>query len=398
MRYVIIGNGVAGTTAAAAIRKADQDGSITMISREEQPFYTRIRLPEVLSGGLESDALILHKEAWYQQQNIGLLLATAVEEIRPDRHEITTSSQSILTYDRLLLATGARPFLPPVPGIGKTGVMSLRTLGNAVSLKAFLDGPGKQVVLIGGGVLGLEAGHHLIKAGHAVTVVESLPRLLPRQMDDEGAALLRKQLESLGFSFVIGLQTREITGEERAEAVVLENGQELRSDLVLVSAGVIPDIVLAQKAGAATGRGIMVNDRMETSLPDIYAAGDATEHLRSCYGLWPVAERQGLVAGRNMAGGDELFMPATPSSVLKVAGLELFSAGDIDPDDKRESAVFTDPENYIYKKLVFDGSMLCGAILYGDLHDRQKLLRAIEDRTDLGSIKDDLVRGDLTGL
>ncbi|MHB8881036.1 MAG: NAD(P)/FAD-dependent oxidoreductase [Thermodesulfovibrionales bacterium] len=398
MRYVIIGNGVAGTTAASAIRQADKEGSITLLSREEQPFYTRIRLPEVLSGGLESDALILHKEAWYRQQNIDQLLATTVEEIRPDRHEVATSASGVLPYDRLLLATGARPFLPPVPGIGKTGVMSLRTLGNALSLKAFLEGPGKQVVLIGGGVLGLEAGHHLIKAGHSVTVVESLPRLLPRQMDDEGAALLRKQLESMGFSFVIGLQTREITGEERARAVVLENGQELRSDLVLVSAGVIPDIVLAQKAGAATGRGIMVNDRMETSLPDIYAAGDATEHLRFCYGLWPVAERQGLVAGSNMSGGDEVFLPATQSSVLKVAGLELFSAGDIDPEDKKESAVFTDPENYIYKKLVFDGGTVCGAILYGDLHDRQKLLRVIEDRTDLGSRKEALLRGDLTGL
>lgn len=398
MRYVIVGNGVAGTTAASNIRKIDPAGSITIISDEQYPFYSRIRLPEVLSGSLDSKALTLHGDTWYLERKIFLLLDTVVLDIDISRHEIVVSSNSVIPYDRLLLATGSSSFIPPVPGADKKGVYTLRTLKDAISIRTYLDGPGKEVVILGGGLLGLEAGHHILKAGHAVTVIESFPRLLPRQMDADGSEVLKKQMEGMGFSFAVGKQVKEIQGNERACGVELTEGTVIDCAMVLISAGVRPNISLAQKIGAATGRGIIVNNRMGTSLPDVYAAGDAVEYNNSCYGIWPAAERQGKIAGINMAGGDEIYQSVPASNILKVGGIDLYSAGDIDPDGRKESALSMDRERFIYKKLIFDENVLCGAILYGDINDRKKISRYIAERTDIGGIKNSLMKWDLSVL
>lgn len=395
---MIVGNGVAGTTAALNIRRSDPDGLITIISDEPYPFYSRVRLPELLSGGVAAEALLVRKDPWYRELGLELLKDTVVHDINISGHSISTTSQSVHTYDRLLIASGSISFVPPVSGAGLKGVFTLRTMSDALAIRDYLAGGSRRVVLIGGGVLGLEAGHHMLKAGHKVTVIESLPRLLPRQMDSDGARMLKKQLEALGFQFVIGMQTKEIKGGDRANAVILSDASVHECDMALISAGVRPNIGLAAKAGLSVERGIVVDDRMETSAPGVFAAGDVVQHQGICYGIWPAAERQGEVAGINMGGGSEAYHGTTVSNLLKVAGISIFSAGDIDPDGNKESAIDIDSDRFIYRKLVFDGDYLGGAILYNDLNDRMRIFRAVSEKRDISGVKKQLVKWDLSAL
>jgi len=395
---VIIGCGVAGMAAVGRIRSTDPAGSIKIISEEPYPFYSRIRLPEILSGSAAAESLIIRKDIWYRERGIDLMLDTTADAVDLQSHEIITTAGSSIPFDRLLIASGSRSFVPPVPGAEKKGVFTLRSLSDALAIRGLLAGGPRRVIIIGGGVLGLEAGHHIAKGGNRVSVVEAMPRLLPRQMDPSGAALLQKQLESRGMRFLIGVQTREISGLELAEAVVLEDGTHLQCDMVLISAGVRPELALARKAGLACGRGVIVNDRMETSNAGIYAAGDVAEHNGICYGIWPAAEQQGLVAGTNMTGGNAEYHGTVVSNTLKVAGIDLFSMGDIDDEGRKESAVIKDPEGYIYRKLVFEGNTICGAILYGDLNGKNAITRAIVEHRDISDIKDRLGKGDISGL
>ncbi|MBI5639553.1 MAG: NAD(P)/FAD-dependent oxidoreductase [Nitrospirae bacterium] len=397
-RYVIIGNGIAGTTAAANIRKLDSDGSITILTDEPYPFYSRIRLIEFLSGEVDDKEKLLRKEAWYDEKNIRLLRDTPATAINPIQQEVVTSSGLIVTYNRLLLAAGGSCFAPPLPGADKRGVFTLRTLADAIAIKNYAKRSTGRVLLLGGGILGLEAGNSLRKLGNRITVVEFFPRLLPRQMDPEGAEMLKRQMEKMGFVFYLDAKAREIAGADRAEALILDDGTSIDCDMILISAGIRPNTGLGQKTGLEINRGIVVNDRMETSLRDIYAAGDLTEHKQICYGIWPAAEKQGEVAGINMAGGSATYQGTTISNTLKVAGIDLVAVGNIDADMKEDSVVVKDPDHFIYKKLVIEGKAITGAILFGDIGDRKKILRAIEEKRDISGIRDALAGWDLEAL
>ncbi len=389
VRYLIVGNGVAGTTAAASIRKIDGDGQITVLSEEAYPFYTKIRLPEYLSGELDKQKLIVRKSDWYRELNIELFLNTVVSGIDHDKKMVLTSGGS-MPYDRLLLATGGVSFVPPIPGADKKGVFTLRTLADAIAIRAFAQSANKRVLLIGGGVLGLEAGNGLRKAGHTITVAEVFPRLLPRQMDHEGASILQSQMEQFGFRFHLGAHSKEIIGNDTAEGLLLNDGTRIDCDMVIISAGVRPKSVLAQVLGLKIEKGVIVDDRMSTGIPDVYAAGDLIQHSGVFYGLWPAAEKQGEVAGINMAGGHALYHGTPISNRLKVVGIDLVAAGDIDADGGKESIVFKDRSSFIYKKLVLDQNRIIGTILYGDINDTRRILNAIGNKTDISSIKKDL--------
>ncbi|MBI4686667.1 MAG: NAD(P)/FAD-dependent oxidoreductase [Nitrospirae bacterium] len=396
-RYLIIGNGVAGTTAASGIRRTDKEGSITILTDEPYLFYSRIRLIDFLAGEVTEDALTLKKEDWYKQHNIKLLLKSSVADVDKEKKEVITGDGERIGYDRLLLATGAVSFIPPIPGSDKKGVFTLRTLKDAIAIREYADKI-KNVVLIGGGVLGLEAGNSLRKKGKAVTVVESFPRLLPRQMDTQGAGILKAQMEAMGFKFSLGIKPKEITGTERAEALMLEDSSSIPSDMIIISAGVRPNAAIARKLGLKIDKGVVVNDRMQTELPDIYAAGDLIEHKGVFYGIWPAAEKQGEIAGINMAGGTAIYSGTTMSNRLKVLGVDLFAAGDIDADGRYEAVVVKDKDNFIYKKLVIKESNIIGAILYGDVKDMARIIKAIENKTDISSLRGDLNKWRLEGL
>ena len=306
MKYVIVGNGVAGTTAAAAIHKNDPTGEIRMITEEAYPFYSRIRLMEYISGDVDLPKLQIKNQAWYEENKIQLVLNSRVADIDPVGREIVTQSGQKFPYDKLLLATGAVSFLPPIKGADKKGVFTLRNIQDAEAIKKYAQGKSK-ALLIGGGLLGLEVGNSLRKAGLIVSVAEFFPRLLPRQTDPACAELLKGRLEQMGFVFYLGVVSKEIMGGESAQGLVLEDGRQIPTDLVIVSAGVRPNMALAQKLGIKMGKGIPVTDRMETEIPGIFAAGDAIEHRGIVYGIWSAAEQQGEVAGTVMAGGSLVY-------------------------------------------------------------------------------------------
>jgi nitrite reductase (NADH) large subunit len=397
MKYLIVGNGVAGTTAAAAIRKTDSTGEIRMITEEAHPFYSRIRLMEYISGEVDLPKLQIKNQAWYEENKIQLVLNSRVADIDQSAREIVTTAGQKFQYDKLLLATGAVSFLPPIKGSEKQGVFTLRNIQDAEAIKKYAQGKSK-ALLIGGGLLGLEVGNSLRKGGLTISVAEFSPRLLPRQTDPACAGLLKGRLEQMGFVFYLGVVSKEILGEGTAQGLLLEDGRQIPADLVIVSAGVRPNMALAQKLGIKLGKGIPVTDRMETEIPGIFAAGDAIEHRGVVYGIWSAAEQQGEVAGTAMAGGSPAYSGTTFSNQLKVVGIDLLAAGDIDPDGKLESFVEKDDQAGTYRKLVVKENHLVGVLLFGKLEGRVKLLKAVDGQSDISGLKEPLSRFDLSGL
>ncbi len=385
-RYIIVGNGVAGTTAAGKIREKDGGGKIDIFTDEPVPHYTRIRLPDFLAGAVEERVLVLHRESWYEEKRIGLHLGEAIEEIDPDKREVRSAKGKRYGYDQLLLATGGHSFIPPIQGVEKKGVFALRSIGDAQRIKEYAK-EATEVLLIGGGLLGLEAGNGLRRSGLKVTVVEFFPRLLPRQMDVPGAEVLKRQMEGMGFTFYLGAKSNQIKGDAKVEGLVLEDGTSINCDMILISAGVRPNLELSQRLGLEIDKGVIVNDRMETKIASICAAGDLVQHRGRFYGIWPAAERQGEVAGINMAGGEELYEGTVMSNRLKVVGIDLVSSGEIDVDGQFESLVKEDEAKYIYRKLIFKDGVIIGCILLGDVRGNGEILNAIEEKKDVAHLK-----------
>ena len=342
--------------------------------------------------------MIIKTDQWYVENNIDLILNDAAVEIDIDLKSVKTQSAKSIPYDKLLLATGANSYVPPIPGSDKEGVFTLRRFKDAYAIKNYCKEGTKRVVVIGGGVLGLEAGNALLKHGHEITVIETLPRLLPRQMDPEGSEILQSQLESLGLSFHIGRMTKEITGSEIANGLKLDDGTELKCDVIIISAGIRPELTLANQLGLSIDKGVVVNDDLSTSIPDIYCAGDLINHNGKLYGIWPAAEMQGKIAGLNMIGNKTNYEGTVMSNVLKVVGIDLVSIGEIDADGKYENVVSKDRDKSIYKKLVLQDNRIIGAILYGDKKNWLKLKKAIDSKKDVGPFKNKLKQWDFVEL
>jgi nitrite reductase (NADH) large subunit len=391
--YLIVGNGVAGDAAAEAIRKHDPEGKIIVFSRESRPFYYVPALPSFLAGDKGADQIILHPQSWYEQRRIDLRLATRVTRIAAAEQWVETDQGERFPYDRLLLATGGNSFVPPMKGADSPGVFTLRTLADADRIKQAAAGA-RTAVLIGGGLLGLEAGNGLRKLGLKVTVVEFFPRLLPRQMDAAGAAILTRQLEDMGFTFHLGAKTQEIAAGPAGLTINLESGEQLKGDLVLISAGVRPDLSLAQALGLEIDKGVKVDDTMKTSRDGIYAAGDLIEHRGRFYGIWPAAKAQGAVAGAVMAGQAAKYEGTLPSNVLKVVGIDLVAAGDIDAEGKLTAIVHLDEAKKTYRKLVIQDNFLVGAILLGDIRGSAEIQAAIQKKRNLSHLRDELAQAD----
>ncbi|MBU2539265.1 MAG: FAD-dependent oxidoreductase [Proteobacteria bacterium] len=387
--YLIVGNGVAGTTAAEAIRLQDPKGNITILSEEDISFYYRIRLNEFIAGDITENKLIAKKKNWYEEQRIDLRLNTRIAKLDGVARQLTTADGEQLPFDRLLLATGSHSFLPPIEGITQQGVFSLRHIKDARAIQA-QAGKSEGVILIGGGLLGLEAGNALRKLGKKITVVEFLPRLLPRQLDNKGAKRLQKLMEKMGFSFHLAAITKTITGSNgQADGIVLEGGDTLKGQMIIVSAGVRPNLDLPKIGGLACDRGVKVNDRLETSANDIYAAGDVAEHQGVVSGIWPAAMQQGKVAGTNMAGGEAAYHGTTMSNILKVAGIDVAAAGNIDAEGRHESQVVS--SGTTYKKLVIENNRIIGCVMVGDTKNFNTITRYITEQRDISTLKNSLL-------
>lgn len=379
-KYLIIGNGVAGTTAAEKIRQNDPAGEITIVTDEDIPFYYRIRLPDYLCGEIAEPELIAKKDAWYEEKKISLILDTKITEADPDAKHLLTANGKTLTYERLLLANGSHPFFPPVEGSDIGGVFTLHNINDVRQISQAAEKV-NNVVLIGGGLLGLEVANALHKLGKNISVVEFFPRLLPRQLDNDGAAKLQHFFEKMDFTFKLGTTTKEITGDGNVEQVILESGDILPAEMVIISAGVRPNLELAKMLDLNTDKGLIVDKYLQTSQPGIYGAGDIIEFEGRTYGIWPAAMDQGKIAGINISGGEAIYNGTTLSNILKVAGIDVASAGEIDAENRYESKIITSENTY--KKVVIDDAKVIGCIMLGNRNNFNRINKAISNGEDI---------------
>lgn len=362
MRFVIVGGGVAGITAALELGNR-RLGTVAVYSDETYPYYYRPQLAEFLAGGVTLERLLRRDLAWYKGRGIDVHLGRSVTRVEPDARTITLVDGTRVEYDKLLLATGSVPFVPPLKGADKSGVFTWRTLADTLELEQAASFCGKTIVL-GGGLLGLEAARGLLRFCGDVTVLEFFPRLLPRQLDVEGATVLQHFVESLGIRVVVGAQAEEVLGDQVVTGLRLKDGREFPAGLVLVAAGVRSQARLAQGAGLTVDRGIVVDEYMATSAPDIYAAGDAAIFKGYSWAIAPIAQAQGRIAALNMAGEVTAYDVVVPSTTLKVVGIDVSSVGIVNPETADHIEIRAlEAEANSYKKIVLHGGRIVGSIV-----------------------------------
>lgn len=383
MRYLIIGNGVAGTEAAIAIRKKDPDGEIRILTESSLPYYYRPRVIEYLADEAGVDKLIIHKPEFYEKNRIEVLLNTRVSRLLPKEHMVVDDKDVEHQYDRLLLATGARSFVPPIKGSQLKGVFTLREIADADSIKDYCKDL-KNVAVIGGGLLGLETAHSIARLGKRVTVIEFCKWLLPRQLDERGGAVLMRMLEEKGLSFVLDDSVLSMEGDSAVERIALKSGGEVAAGAVVIAAGIRCRMELALEAGIEAKNGIIVDDHMRTSASDIYAAGDPIEHRGRVYGIWPAAQEQGRIAGLNMAGEETPYAGTIMSNTLKITGIDLYSAGDFNAPN---CEMLVSEGDSSYKKLLLNINDPVGAIVLGDAEAVRIARKVIDRKADPGEMK-----------
>ena len=395
MNVVIIGNGVAGVTTARIIKEKNPETQVCVYTDESSPYYPRPRLYEVLSGEAEPEDVVVFSEEWYRKKGITVQLNRKASSIDTKRKELLLDDQTRVSYDTLLLANGGHSFVPPIKGADKTGVFTLRTISDALRIKEFTENTQKAIV-IGGGLIGLEFASSLKKLGQQVTVVELFPRLLPRQLDPDGAALLKNRIESLGINIVLGVKTAEILGKETVSGIMLDNGKKVPGDLVLVSAGMRSNTELASEAGIKVNRGVVVDEHLRTSADDVYAIGDVAEYEGTVYGIIPAALEQASNAAANMLGGEHANYTGTvPSNTLKIVGIDLTSMGLVNPEEQTyEEIKRTDAPKGVYTKLVLDKGKIVGAILLGTKKGVTSIRKLIAKETDITKYKNLILNDD----
>ncbi len=394
-RVVVVGNGIAGVTAADVVRRRLPQASIDVVGRESHHLYNRMSITRLIYGRSAMDGLYLMPPGWYDERRIVSWLNTELDSIDRDRNEVVLRTGEVLRYDRLILTTGSRNFVPPIDGFGMPGTVALRTAEDAMAVRAYVQANRvRRAVVAGGGLLGLEAAYALLKLGMHVTVLVR-DRLLGRQLDEKGAEYLGRFLEGLGIELLEPAEVTSVTGEGRAQTVVLKDGRGIPCELLVVSTGIVPNVEIVQAAGLEVGRGIVVDDRMETSDPRIFAAGDAAEHDGLVVGLWPAAVEQAKVAATNATGGDQRYERFVPATQLKVTGVDLMSVGRFEPEPGDEVVVLEDPAESRYRKLVIapDGS-IAGAVLLGYPLEAAGVVEAARTGLDVRNLLDTLRRGD----
>lgn len=378
MKIVIIGNGVAGTFTAQHIRAMDKEAEITLISKELYPYYSRIKLPELISEQLKVQDLIVFKEEWYNQKNITSLLNVNVKKINPKEKNLTIYEQdSLLSYDKLIIATGSTPNIPSIKNaknlVGK-GVFTLRNIDDALEIQKYVkDKAVNKAIIIGGGLLGLELAKQIKNCNLDTTVVEFFPRLLPRQLDVDCGGMLKGVIEDLGIKVELNAATEEIVGNGSVKKIKIKDGRELDADMVLIQAGITPTIDLAVDAKLATNRGIIVNHYLETNIEDIYAVGDCIEYKSQIWGIIPACMEQAKVLAASILNKKtEQYDGTVPKNTLKIMGIDLTSIGIFDPEDKDmvgagwQILKSVDEKGNCYKKIILKDNKIKGAILFGD--------------------------------
>ena len=397
LKLVMIGNGMAGVRTLEELLKVSPElYDITVFGAEPHPNYNRILLSPVLAGEQGFDDIVLNDLAWYGEHNIRLMLKRKVVQIDRARRRVIAEDGSEASYDRLLIATGSSPFVLPIPGNSLKGVIGYRDIADTQAMMETAR-VYKHAVVIGGGLLGLEAANGLKARGMDVTVVHIADWLMDRQLDRTASELLQRNLEERGLRFLLSRQTTELldNGEGRVGAVRFSNGESIPADLVVMAAGIRPNAELAERAGLPCNRGILVNDTLQTYDPRIYAVGECASHRGTAYGLVAPLFEQARVCANHLAMlGFSRYIGSVTSTKLKVTGIELFSAGDFIGGEGTETIKLCDPISGIYKKLVIKDDVLVGACLYGDTRDSGWYFNQVREGRNVRAIRDLLMFGE----
>ena len=393
-KLVLVGNGMAGVrTLEELIKLAPDLYDITVFGAEPHGNYNRILLSPVLSGEKAFEEIILNSEEWYRDNGIKLHIGKEVVKIDRRNRKVIAADGTTESYDRLLLATGSNPLIPPIPGSDLEGVISFRDI-HAVNIMVDASRKGKQAVVIGGGLLGLEAANGLKQRGMFVTVVHLMDTLMERQLDVEAGAMLKKALEERGLHFLMTTATESFLGNGCVRGVRFKGGLEIAADLVVMAVGIRPNAQLAKNAGIYCERGIVVNDTMQTYDPRIYAVGECVQHRGQTYGLVaPLFEQAKVCANHLAQEGYARYVGSITFSKLKVTGLELFSVGDFIGNETTENVVMKDPARGIYKKVVIQDNRIIGAVMIGDTVDGSWYYQLLREGTNIGDIRNRLMFG-----
>jgi nitrite reductase (NADH) large subunit len=392
-KLVIIGNGMApGRMLEELFEKAPGLYDVTIFNAEPRVNYDRIMLSPVLSGEKAYEDIIIHGDDWYTTHGVTLHRGAKVTEIDRDNKTVTSAAGITASYDKLVIATGSLPFIIPVPGHQLPGVLAYRDLDDVEKMLDIAKGRGRAIV-IGAGLLGLEAAYGLKRQGMEVTVIHLMPTIMERQLDPAAAYLLEKALNDRGIEIITKANTKQILGTEKVEGIELDDGRVIHGDMVVMAVGIRPASQLAKDAGIAVNRGIVVDDGMQTSDASIFALGECAEHRGQCYGLVaPLYESARVLADR-LTGGSAEYHGSVVNTKLKVTGINLFSAGDFAEGPDREEIVLRDASSGVYKRLILKENKIIGAVLYGETSDGSWFFDLMKRGTDISQMRDTLIFG-----
>jgi nitrite reductase (NADH) large subunit len=390
---VIVGNGMAAARLVDELAKSALGRyAVAVIGDEPRLAYNRVLLSSVLAGETGSHDIELRSASWWRDRGVTLKYGCLATEIDVGRRELKIAGDESIEFSRLVLATGSNPLRLNVPGADLTGVHTFRD-SRDVDLLLALAARKRPVVVVGGGLLGLEAAYGLAKAGTPVTLLHLMDRLMERQLDAPAAALLKSLVERKGIEVLLNANTARIHGATRVEGVELADGRRIEAEAVIFSAGIRPNVVLAKEAGLSVNRGIVVDDVMQTSAENIFALGECAEHRGICYGLVEPAYDQARVLAQHLAGKVATYPGSVVATNLKVSGVSVFSAGDFTGAEGSETILLSDARRGTYKKLVIADGKLTGAVLIGDNADALWYLDLIRNRKPVASIRADMMFG-----
>lgn len=380
-KILIIGASGAGMSAAEEVRRRNKESEITIVSKEDIKGYYRPQLSKMLSHDISPDLVLIKNDTWLKENNIKLILGKEAIKIDSNNKKVVLNDNSELEYTKLVIATGAECFMPPIPGNDKEGVFTLRNIKDSVEIKKYSRDK-KRAVVVGGGILGLEIASELKNIGLEVVVLEMSDRILPRQLDNQASVILEKLVKNAGIEFRKNVSTKEIAGDNKATKVILGDGEIIKTDVVIVSTGVKANVQITQGTEIEIKRAIVVNNKMETSLPDVYACGDCCEYNGVNFALWSEAIEQGKIAGSNVAGDECIYEQIIPLTSLNAFNSSVFSIGDIGSDSNKEYKVFEirDESDKNYKKMYFIDGLLVGGILIGDTSKAVTLIEGFEKK------------------
>ena len=391
---IVIGNGMAAARFVDELaQRALGRYAVAVIGEEPRLAYNRVLLSALLADEVDFDDIELKPARWWRDRGVTLRYGERATQVNAAARNVTLAGGTQLAFSKLVFATGSQPVKPDIPGMDLPGVLTFRDVDDVNAIAA-TKAAGARVVVIGGGLLGLEAAYGLAKAGARVTLLHLMDRLMERQLDQRAALMLKRAVEAKGIAVRLQAQTARIAGSGGVEAVELRDGTTIAADTVVVAVGIRANIGLARAAGLEVGRGIVVNDHLETSTAGVHAIGECAEHRGCCYGLVEPAYEQAQLLARRLAGERASYPGSVLATNLKVSGVNVFSAGDfLAATDEAEEIVFSDPAVGVYKKLIIAHDRLVGAVLFGDTADGLWYLDLIRAGSSVAHIRDDLVFG-----